>query len=119
NAWGHTFRLGQYIPAVEYIRANRIRTLLMREMETLFEKVDLYIGGYMDLGITNLTGHPTAVLPNGLSTQGGVSTPNPIMLPARLWGETGWWGVAHAYQQATGPHLKRPPMDKVTVENAG
>src|SRR5262245_10888319 len=61
NTWGHTFRQGQYIPAVEYIRANRIRTLLMREMETIFDKVDLYVGGFFDLGITNLTGHPTAV----------------------------------------------------------
>jgi Asp-tRNA(Asn)/Glu-tRNA(Gln) amidotransferase A subunit family amidase len=119
NTWGHTFRQGQYIPAVEYIRANRIRTLLMREMETIFEKVDLYVGGFMDLGITNLTGHPTAVLPNGFRTQGGVSTPDPIMFTGRLFGETELLAVAHAYQQATGHHLKRPPMDKVTVEEGG
>lgn len=115
NTWGHTFRQGQYIPAVEYIRANRIRTLLMREMETIFEKVDLYVGGFADLGITNLTGHPTAVLPGGFNTQGGVSTPSPIMFTGRLFGETELLALAHAYQQATGHHLKRPPMDKVTV----
>jgi Asp-tRNA(Asn)/Glu-tRNA(Gln) amidotransferase A subunit family amidase len=91
----------------------------MKEMETIFDKVDLYVGGFMDLGITNLTGHPTAVLPNGFSTQGGVSTPNPIMFTGRLFGETELLAIAHAYQQATGHHLKRPPMDKVTVEEAG
>ena len=35
---------GQFVPAVEYLRANRVRTLLMREMEALMEKVDLYVG---------------------------------------------------------------------------
>lgn len=119
GTWGHTFRQGQFIPAVEYIRANRIRTLLMKEMESLFEKVDLYVGGFMDLGITNLTGHPTAVLPNGFQKQGDVSTPVPIMFTGRLYGETELLAVAHAYQQATGHHLKRPPMDKATVEEAG
>ncbi len=119
GTWGNTFRQGQFIPAVEYIRANRIRTLLMKEMEALFEKVDLYVGGFFDLGITNLTGHPTAVLPNGFNKRGEVSTPVPIMFTGRLFGETELLAVAHAYQQATGHHLKRPPMDKVTPENAG
>ena len=70
GTWGNTFRQGQFIPAVEYIRANRVRTMLMKEMEALFEKVDLYVGGYFDLGITNLTGHPTAVMPNGFIKRG-------------------------------------------------
>jgi len=117
NAWTGTFRAGQYIPAVEYIRAQRVRTLLMREMETLFEKVDLYVGGN-DLLITNLTGHPTAVLPNGFAKQKDTETPTAITFTGRLFGETELLSVAHAYQQATGHHLKRPPMDKVTVENA-
>ena len=117
NAWTGTFRAGQYIPAVEYIRAQRVRTLLMREMEALFEKVDLYVGGN-DLVITNFTGHPTAVLPNGFTKQKDVEVPTAITFTGRLFGETELLSVAHAYQQATGHHLKRPPMDKVTVENA-
>jgi Asp-tRNA(Asn)/Glu-tRNA(Gln) amidotransferase A subunit family amidase len=117
NLWTGSFRAGQFIPAVEYIRANRVRTLLMREMEKLFEKVDLYVGGN-DLVITNFTGHPTAVLPNGLRKVDDVEVPTAITFTGRLYGETELLTVAHLYQNATGHHLKRPPMDKVTPENA-
>src|SRR5262245_22640926 len=120
NSWPGTFREGEYIPAVEYIRANRVRTLLIREMERLFEKVDLYVQtAPLDLTITNLTGHPTAVLPNGFAKTGDVETPTAITFTGRLYGETDLLAVAHAYQQATGHHLKRPPMDNATPENAG
>ena len=34
---------GQLIPAVEYIRANRIRILVMEEMERLMSEVDVYV----------------------------------------------------------------------------
>jgi Asp-tRNA(Asn)/Glu-tRNA(Gln) amidotransferase A subunit family amidase len=118
GSWAVTFRLGQFIPAVEYIRANRVRTLLMREMDSLFEQVDLYVGGN-DLLITNLTGHPTAVLPNGFTKVKDAEAPTAITFTGRLYGETELLAVAHAYQQATGHHLKRPPMDQATPENAG
>jgi Asp-tRNA(Asn)/Glu-tRNA(Gln) amidotransferase A subunit family amidase/Asp-tRNA(Asn)/Glu-tRNA(Gln) amidotransferase C subunit len=112
GTWPSTFRQGAFIPAVEYLRANRIRTLLMREMETLMERVDLYVGGD-DLTLTNLTGHPTAVLPNGFRKRDEVETPFAITFTGRLHGETELLAVAHAYQQATGFHLKHPAMDKV------
>jgi len=118
NLWTNTFRAGQFIPAVEYIRANRVRTLLMRDMEKLFETVDLYVGGN-DLVITNFTGHPTAVLPNGFTKAGEVEVPTAITFTGRLYGETELLTVAHLYQNATGHHLKHPPMDRVTAEDAG
>jgi Asp-tRNA(Asn)/Glu-tRNA(Gln) amidotransferase A subunit family amidase len=117
NLWTNTFRAGQFVPAVEYIRANRVRTLLMREMEKVFEKVDLYVYGN-DLVITNFTGHPTAVMPNGFTKSGGVDVPTAITFTGKLYGETELLAVAHAYQNATGHHLKHPPMDQVTPENA-
>jgi Asp-tRNA(Asn)/Glu-tRNA(Gln) amidotransferase A subunit family amidase len=117
NSWPHTFRLGQFIPAVEYLRANRIRSLILREMNEVMEQVDLYVGGN-DLLLTNLTGHPTVVLPNGFRKTGDVEVPTSITFTGRLYGETDLLAVAHAYQQATGHHLKRPPMDRVTPENA-
>jgi Asp-tRNA(Asn)/Glu-tRNA(Gln) amidotransferase A subunit family amidase len=116
NAWPQTFREGQFIPAVEYLRANRIRTLLMREMEAVMGQVDLYVGGN-DLLITNLTGHPSVVLPNGFSKSGDVETPRALTFTGRLFGETDLLALAHAYQEATGFHTKHPAMDKVsTVE---
>ena len=122
NTWPASFREGEFIPAVEYIRANRIRTLLIREMESLFDKVDLYVDAFpRDITITNLTGHPTAVLPNGFnkSKSDDVETPTSITFTGRLFGESDLLAVAHAYQEATKHHLRHPPMDKVTVENAG
>ena len=115
--WARTFRQGQFISAVEYIRANRLRTLLMRQMAEVMEKVDLYVGEN-DLQITNLTGHPSVCLPNGLVKNGGVDVPKALTFTGRLYGETELLTVAHAYQKATGFHLKRPPMDKATKENA-
>ena len=72
-----------------------------------------------ELLLTNLTGHPTLVLPNGYRKQGDVETPFSLTFTGRLFGETELLAVGHAYQQATGHHLRHPPMEKVTAENAG
>jgi Asp-tRNA(Asn)/Glu-tRNA(Gln) amidotransferase A subunit family amidase len=117
NVWPRIFKQAEFVPAVEYLRANRIRTLVMHEMEEVMSQVDLYVGGN-DLVLTNLTGHPTVVLPNGFRKSGDGELPSSITFTGRLYGETDLLAVAHAYQQATGYHLKRPPMDKVTAENA-
>ena len=115
--WGTTFRVGQFVTAVEYIRANRIRTLLMQEMAKVMKQVDCYVGGN-DLLITNLTGHPSVCLPNGFTKTGDVEVPTAITFTGQLYGETELLAVAQVYQNATGHHLKRPPMDKVTKDNA-
>lgn len=111
NAWPNIFRQGQLIPAVEYLRANRIRTLLMQEMKPIFEKVDVYLtpsyfGG--NLQLTNLTGHPSVVLPNGYRE--GDGTPTSITFTGDLFGEAALLAVAKAYQEATDFHGRRPPM---------
>ena len=54
------------------------------------------------------------MLPNGFTKRGGAEVPESITFTGRLYGEAELLAVAHAYQQATGHHLKRPPMDKVT-----
>jgi len=116
--WPGMFRRGRFIPAVDYLRAQRVRTLLMREMAKVMETVDLYVGGNDSL-LTNLTGHPTVVLPNGLrKAEKGPAVPTAITFTGRLWGETELLAVAGAYQDATGHHLKRPDMSKVTKEIA-
>jgi Asp-tRNA(Asn)/Glu-tRNA(Gln) amidotransferase A subunit family amidase len=87
----------------------------MRAMARLFEKVDLYVGGN-DLTITNLTGHPTAVLPDGGRTRDGREIPGSITFTGRLYDETTLLAVAHAYQQARGAHLRRPPLERYLDE---
>jgi Asp-tRNA(Asn)/Glu-tRNA(Gln) amidotransferase A subunit family amidase len=109
--WGPTFRRGRFVSGVDYLKAQRARVLLMREMAKVMEKVDLYVNGN-DLPITNLTGHPTVCLPNGF--RGG--TPSAITFTGRLFGESALLAVAKAYQDATGHHLKRPPQETWVAE---
>ncbi|HEV3203875.1 MAG TPA: amidase, partial [Gemmataceae bacterium] len=116
NAWPRSFHLGQFIPAVEYIRANRIRTLLMRALEEVMAQVDAYVGGN-DLLLANLTGHPTLVVPNGFQKRADMEVPVALTFTGRLFGEAELLALGHAYQQATGFHLRHPPMDKVAAVN--
>ena len=111
NSWPAAFRRGAFIPAVEYLRANRIRTLLMREMEALMTQIDLYVGGDDSL-LTNLTGHPCLSVPNGFTKVKDRERPEALTFTGRLFGETELLAVGHAYQQATGIHLRRPPLDR-------
>lgn len=110
QAWPNVFRQGQLIPAVEYIRANRIRTLVMREMEQLLGDIDVlvlpsYAGNHLLL--TNLTGHPSVVVPNGFRSDG---TPTSLTFTGRLFGETELLAVAHTYQSETEHHLPHPKL---------
>lgn len=109
NAWPNAFRTARMIPAVEYIQANRARTMLMMEFERMLAGLDLYIcpsfGGY-NLLATNLTGHPSVVLPNGFRPGG---TPTSITFMGQLYGEEMLLAVASAYQQETGFNKKHPP----------
>ena len=111
NAWPNTFRSARFIPAAEYINANRIRTILINEMGELFEKVDLYIAPSWEgdnLLLTNLTGHPCVVLPNGFSEE---ETPTSISFIGNLFNEGTIIAVAKKYQDATDHHLKHPELN--------
>lgn len=112
NAWPNSFRASRFIPAVEYINASRVRTLLIQEMQKLMSKIDLYVApsweGDNNL-LTNLTGHPCVVLPNGFSDNG---TPTSITFIGRLFDEGKLISFAKKYQDATEFHIKHPPLFK-------
>jgi Asp-tRNA(Asn)/Glu-tRNA(Gln) amidotransferase A subunit family amidase len=111
NAWPNVFRSARLIPAVEYINANRIRSLLIGEMQDLMERVDVYLAPSWEgdnLLLTNLTGHPCVVLPNGFSEEG---TPTSINFMGKLFDEGTLIAVAKAYQNATDHHLKHPELN--------
>jgi len=106
--WPATFRRSRFVPAVEYIQANRMRTLLMREMAKLFETIDAYITpSSASLYLTNFTGHPLLVMPTVLNQRG---TPGSIGLVGNLYAEAELCALGRAYQAATGHHLKHPPL---------
>jgi Asp-tRNA(Asn)/Glu-tRNA(Gln) amidotransferase A subunit family amidase/Asp-tRNA(Asn)/Glu-tRNA(Gln) amidotransferase C subunit len=117
NSWPDTFRRGQFVPAVEYLRAARVRTLLMGSMRKLMDEVHMYVGEGQDLAITNLTGHPCVALPTGFRDQEGRRVPRVSVITGRLFDETTLLAVAHAYQQASGFHLQRPDLEKFLRED--
>ncbi|QDV32897.1 amidase [Tautonia plasticadhaerens] len=116
NSWPVTFRRGQFVPAVEYLRASRVRTLLMRRMAELMETIDLYVCEAQDLALTNLTGHPTAVLPFGTREVDGRHGPGSITFTGRLYDESTLLAASNAFQRATGDHLRRPPLEGAFAE---
>ncbi len=111
NAWPNVFRQARMIPAVEYIQANRLRTIVMQAMAKLVSKIDVFVtpsyGGNVLL-LTNLTGHPAVVVPNGFTEEG---TPTSISFIGNLYGEAEALLIAKAYQDATDFHLKHPVLD--------
>jgi Asp-tRNA(Asn)/Glu-tRNA(Gln) amidotransferase A subunit family amidase len=110
NAWPNVFRSSRFIPAVEYIQANRLRTEAIDRMATLMSEIDLYIAPTFEgdnLLLTNLTGHPCVVLPNGFDEDGA---PVSITFIGRLFNEATLLAVARAYQEATDFHRRHPPL---------
>jgi Asp-tRNA(Asn)/Glu-tRNA(Gln) amidotransferase A subunit family amidase len=94
---------------VEYIQANRIRSMLMNKVDEVLRDVDVVATpsfGGNSLLTTNLTGHPAVVLPNGFNPDG---TPVSVAFLGRLFGEADVLALAEAYQGATEFHTRRPP----------
>ncbi|HMC31976.1 MAG TPA: amidase, partial [Candidatus Angelobacter sp.] len=126
--WPNTFRTARFIPAVEYIQASRARTVAMEMAAKVFEQVDVIVAPTFStqLLITNLTGHPAVILPNGLRGDdapkprvrengevegGGPGTPVSLTFLGQLYGEAKMLAVAKAYQDATNFHLQHPKLD--------
>ena len=111
SAWPNVFRAARLIPAVEYINANRVRTQLIADMARLMQEVDVFISpsfGGNTMQITNFTGHPTVVVPNGFTDR---RTPTSISFIGGLHKEAETLAVAKAYQDATNWHQQYPDLD--------
>ncbi|MCX6175318.1 MAG: amidase [Ignavibacteriales bacterium] len=111
GAWPNIFRASRFIPAVEYINANRIRYMLIQEMQKLMEKIDVYIAPSWEgnnLLLTNLTGHPSVVVPTGFTKKGTLTS---ITFMGKLFDEGKIIAVAKAFQDATDYHKKHPNLD--------
>ena len=124
--WPNSFRVARLIPAVEYIQASRARKMAMEAVAKVFDGVDVIVAPTesQQLVITNLTGHPSVILPNGFrgedapkypiddpsdfQNSGGPGTPASLTFLGKLFGEAKLLAFARAYQDATGFHRKHP-----------
>jgi Asp-tRNA(Asn)/Glu-tRNA(Gln) amidotransferase A subunit family amidase len=103
--WVEAFRQHRFVPAVEYIQANRARYRMMEEFAKVFTEVDLFVGS--SLALTNLTGHPEISLPHGFDSKG---QPGSLRFTGKLFGEEQLLLLAHAFQQRTDFHQRRPKL---------
>jgi len=126
--WPNAFRSARFIPAVEYIQAARARSIAMEAVAKVFEEVDVIVAptNSQQLRITNLTGHPALILPNGFRGDdapkppaknngdddgaGGPGTPVSLTFLGNLYREAELLAFARAYQDATDFHLQHPKL---------
>jgi Asp-tRNA(Asn)/Glu-tRNA(Gln) amidotransferase A subunit family amidase len=110
--WPNTFRTSRFIPAVDYVNANRVRSMAIQKWDDLMRTVDVIVtptsaANLLQLVATNLTGHPAVIVPNGFREDG---TPVSLTFLGGLFEEGKLLAVARAYQEATGFHLKHPAV---------
>ncbi len=125
--WPNTFRVSRFYSAVDYIQAQRARTLGIAEAARLFADLDVIITASEDeqLVMTNMTGHPAVIVPNGVRGKDapqpvklsdgtmtedvdGPGTPVSITFLGKLYSDARLAAFARAYQEATGFHLLHP-----------
>ncbi|MET0406592.1 MAG: amidase [Cystobacter sp.] len=107
--WPNVFRVAQLQSAVDYLNAQRVRVLTMEGMAKTFEQVDVIVAptGDPQVLMTNLTGHPAIIVPNGFREN---KTPVSLTFLGRLYGEAKMMALARLYQDATGFHLPHPNL---------
>ena len=106
--WPNTFRTSRFIPAVEYIRAQQARTLLMHEMDALMRQYDAFLSPNFSASLTatNLTGHPALTLKAGFLDD----RPRALMITGRLFDEATVLRLGLAYEQATDWDASHPKV---------
>ncbi|HLW80663.1 MAG TPA: amidase [Candidatus Acidoferrales bacterium] len=128
GAWPNTFRSARLVPGVEYVQANRAKFMAMQQVAKALEGYDVIVAptNGEQLTVTNLTGHPAVILPNGfrgsdappaqkgadgmVGNYGGPGTPVSLTFLGQLYGEEKMLAFARAYQNATNFHLKHPEL---------
>lgn len=144
--WPNSWRAARFYPAVEYIQAMRAREMVIREFAKLYAQVDIIVaptsGPSNQVSVTNQTGHPAIIVPNGVRGKdapippvggggvftgtsagvgaaaafnqgGGPDTPLSLTFLGGLFKDAETLAFARAYEQATEFHKLHPPMNWV------
>jgi Asp-tRNA(Asn)/Glu-tRNA(Gln) amidotransferase A subunit family amidase len=126
--WPNAFRSARFVPAMEYVQANRAKFMAMQQVAAALQGYDVIIAptNGEQLTVTNLTGHPALILPNGfrgddapparkgrdgmVGNYGGPGTPVSLTFLGQLYGEAKLLALARAYQNSTKFHLRHPDL---------
>ena len=117
GVWPAIFRKARFMSAVDYMHAARIRFRLMQVMAEVFQKVDVYVGGD-DLGITNLTGHPSLALPVIMQEKPPQTRPECCTLTAGLYDEATLLAIGGLIEQRADILKFRPQLRSASSESA-
>ncbi len=119
--------LGGLLTATQYVQAQRLRRILTRKVDALFETVDVLLTAIIPAAapvleetddgpwrrqqplasVFNVTGHPCMAQPCGFSANG---LPLSAQFAGRHFDEATVLRVGHAYEQAAGWVAKRPAL---------
>ena len=114
NDWPNQFRTARFVPAVEYVNAQRHRYTLMQKVNEVIQQYDVIIcpsrGDGNQSAITNLTGHPVVCVPTGFDKK--LNLPTGISFVGNLYDEATILSIAQAYQKATQWNKLHPTLFK-------
>lgn len=106
-------RAGQLMTAVDYLQANRRRTVIMQDVAKTMSGVDAVMFTSLTLDsstslnpVMSLTGHPSIAVPNGFRDNG---TPTGVMFSGQLYREGDIVALAKAWQDGLEGPARRPP----------
>src|SRR4051812_1192775 len=132
KARANGMRQSRVVPAVEYLQAQRVRAMVMRQFAAAVSKFDVYIAPYIDMRagaagasgrpeaptpsairdhfqVANLCGYPAVSVPNGFTAEG---RPTSITFLGRLYNEADILAVARVYQERAGWLARRPKVGR-------
>ncbi len=112
--WPRYWAYGHLLSAVDYLKLNRMRAIMMQRLADLMETIDVYLGNEL-LPYTNLAGLPIVAFLRKFENEGGFLMPHAQILTGRAYDESTLLALADACQRAIG--LKeRPPLEKFLAE---
>jgi len=114
---------GSLIPAVQYLRAQKVRARFTKELSAAFGALDVFLtpgmpapaGEPIDVKqpfrrMFNACGFPALVLPMGFSTS-PAGLPLGLQIAAKPFDEETIYAAAQAFESATAWHSRRPALD--------
>jgi Asp-tRNA(Asn)/Glu-tRNA(Gln) amidotransferase A subunit family amidase len=124
KGWPPYLLLGHFLTAVDYLRLNRLRAIIMQRFDKMMQSVDVYLCNDGILGpeaddrwqwYSNMTGHPMIAFPRGFEATDGFLLPKPQLMIGRVYDESTLLALAHACQEAT-RLTQRPPLDQFLAQ---
>ena len=123
KGWPRYFLLGHFLTAVDYLKLNRLRAIVMQRFDKMMQAVDVCLCEEWIPGdpeerwdwYANMTGHPMIALPKKFEAKDGFLLPKPLMMIGRVYDESTLLALAHACQRAIGL-TQRPPLDQFLAQ---